>query len=220
MAGLLSNEKYDFYFQKARLLYKRPEIKASLEVILSIFTIIILIFAAIRPTLTNVVSLQKKIDDQEQVNKKADNKIVQLFNAQKQLTTFGSSLSLFDEAVPDNFAYTDSAKRIEYLAKSNNLAVDSLAFSGLTLLNGGKIAAEWGQKVAVPGTDSLIKDMVSFSINGKPQDIITFLREVENMDRLVVLNNVTLTKQIGLNKAQDSLRAAGQITFYFYLGNL
>jgi len=68
MASILNNEKYSLYFQKVSLMYKRPEIRASLEVILSVFTITILIFAAIRPTLTNIVSLQKKIEDQEVIN--------------------------------------------------------------------------------------------------------------------------------------------------------
>lgn len=213
---LISNEKYSLYFQKVGLLYKRPEIKASLEVILSVFTITILIFAAIRPTLTNIVSLQKKITDQELVNKKADKKIAQLIAAQNQLNEFGSSLVLFDNAVPDKFSYGDSAKRLEYIARTNNLNVDSMNFSGSVLLSGGKIAADWGTKIAKPGADNIINDQVNFAVNGKPADVLNFLREIENMDRLVVLNNVSLVKQPGVNKGEDTLRVTGQVSFYFY----
>lgn len=216
MAGLISNEKYSLYFQKVGLLYKRPEVRASLEVILSVFTITILIFVAIRPTLTNIATLQKKIEDQEIVNKKADNKIVQLLSAENQLKTFQNSLILFDAAVPDNFSYVDSARRLEYLAKSNNLTLDSLSLSGITLLGNGKIKGDWANKIMQPTGNNTLLDPVLFTVSGKPQNIITFLKEIENMDRLVGLNNVSLAKQVGLTNIEDSLKATGQMTFYFY----
>ena len=216
MAGLLTNENYSLYFQRVGLLYKRPEIRASLEVILSVFTVAILVFAAIRPTLTNIVSLQKKITDQEMTNKKADNKITQLLNAQNQLNIFRSSLGLFDAAVPDIFSYTDSAKRLEYLAKKNNLTIDTLSFPGITLLSGGKVGGEWATKIVKPTANNTLLDQVSFSVNGKPQDVIIFLGEIENMDRLVELSSVDLSKQVGFGKMTDTLKATGQMTFYFY----
>ncbi len=215
MANLLSNEKYNLYFQKVGLMYKRPEIKASLEVILSVFTITILIFAAIRPTLTNIVSLQKKIEDQEIVNKKADNKIAQLINAQKQLNTFRSSLTLYDAAVPDLFTYSEGAKRIEYLAKKNNLVIDSLSFQGYSLASGGKGAGDWGAKIMKPSAN-ILPDQISYSVSGQPQNVINFLKDVEKMDRLLSLDNISLAKQIGLSKTSDTLKASGQMTFYFY----
>jgi len=215
MAGILSNEKYSLYFQRVSLMYKRPEIRASLEVILSVFTITILIFAAIRPTLTNIVSLQKRIEDQEVINKKADNKIVQLLNAQNQLNTFRSKLRLFDEAVPDNFSYIDSSLRLEYVAKKNNLILDSLVFPGISLLGEGKTGGEWTTKLIKPSAN-VLSNQLTFSVRGKPEDVIIFLKDIENMDRLVLLNSVSLTKQIGLTRAEDSLNATGQMTFYFY----
>lgn len=216
MANILSNEKYSLYFQKVSLLYKRPEIRASLEVILSVFTVMILIFAAIRPTLLNVVVLQKKITDQEVVNKKADNKIAQLFSAQNQLNTFGSSLKLFDQAVPDGFSYTDSAKRFEYVAKKNGLKIDSLSFAGFVLQTGGPIAGDWAAKITKQNANNTLPNQIYFSVNGKPQNVIAFLKEIENIDRLAMINNVSLTKQIGLTKVDDLLKVSGQITFYFY----
>lgn len=216
MANILSNEKYSLYFQKVGLLYKRPEIRASLEVILSVFTVAILVFAAIRPTVANIVSLQKKISDQEAVNKKADSKIAQLYNAQNQLNTFGSSLRLFDEAVPNVFSYTDTAKRLEYVARSNDVVIDTMSFNGITLKNGGKITGDWVNKVIKEDASKILSSRVSFSANGKPDNIFAFLAEVENMDRVGALNGVSLTKVVGASKVEDSLKATGQITFYFY----
>lgn len=216
MTSLLANERYSLYIKKVSLVYKRPEIKASIEIILSVFTILILIFVAIRPTLTNIASLQKKIEDLEVINKKADNKISQLLAAEKQLKSFRSSLSLFDRAVPDLFSYSDSAKRVEYLARKNNLKIESVAFGGLILAGNKKIKYDWAEKIIQPTAENTLLDTVSFSLYGKPTNVIMFLREIENMDRLAILQNVSLNKQIGRSREEDTLRATGQVTFYFY----
>ena len=215
MATLVSNEKYSLYFQKVNLLYKKPELRASIEVIFSVFTVTILIFAAIRPTLTNIASLQKKISDQEAVNTKADNKIKQLFDAEKQLTTYSSSLYLFDEAVPDLFSYSDVAKRLEYLAKTNGLTVENLGFMGFALQKSGELTTDWKTKIIKPANNSL-QNQISFSVNGAPINVLNFLREVENMDRLVTLDNVSFSVQLGLTKAADTLKATGTMTAYYY----
>jgi hypothetical protein len=216
MASLLSNERYAMYYQRVALLYKRPEIRASLEVILSVFTVTILIFAAIRPTLVNITSLQKKIDDQTAVDKKASNKMVQLLNAQKQLSTFANSLYLFDDAVPDGYSYSDDAKRIEFLARENNLTINTVIYTGETLSGNQNLKMDWAARIAKPSANGIINDKVTFTVNGKPQNVINFLNAVENMDRLAVLNSVSLTKSIGQTEAENSLKADGQVTFYFY----
>lgn len=216
MASLISNEKYALYYQKISLLYKRPEIRASLEVILSIFTVMILIFAAIRPTLVNIASLQKKITDQEAVNKKADTKMSQLLSAETQLTTYASSLNLYDAAVPDNYSYFDSAERLEYLARTHNLSFDSESFMGSTLLGKLDSKLDWAAKVAVPDANNIITDKVSFTVSGKPQDVINFLDDIENMERLAEIDTISLSKITGQTSTQSELRASGEVTFYFY----
>lgn len=216
MANLFNNERYSLYFQKVGLLYKRPEIKASLEIILSVFTVMILILIAIRPTLTNIAKLQKKISEQEVINKKADNKIGQLVSAQKQLETLGGSLYLFDSAVPDRFTYSDSAKRVEYLAKQNNLEIESLSFSGVTVQEGKRPLGNWKEKISGVSKTNLIQNKVSFIVKGTPSRAINFLREIENIDRLAMLNELSLSKEIGQSKVSDTLRVTGKMTFYFY----
>ena len=42
--ALINNEKYALYYQRIGLIYQRPEVKASLEIILSVFMVTVLIF--------------------------------------------------------------------------------------------------------------------------------------------------------------------------------
>jgi Tfp pilus assembly protein PilO len=217
--ALLSNEKYSLYYQKIGLIYQRPEIKASLEIILSVFVVTGLILAAIRPTLTNIAALQKRIDDLESVDKKADNKIAQVFNSQNQLSTFQDKLRLFDEAVPDKFSYYNMAGRIESLARKRGLTVQTVSMPGIKLFGKGKGVGEWSTKTLTKNANKIIKSSISFAVSGDPETVRVFLEEVENMDRLAQLESVVMSTEIGQANRALSLRVTAEISFYFYIEN-
>lgn len=217
--ALINNEKYSLYYQRINLIYQKPEIRASLEIILSVFMVAILIFAAIRPTLTNIAVLQKKIEDLESVNKKADIKIAQVFSSQNQLEVFKDKLSLFDEAVPDGLSYRDMAGRVEALAKRKDLSVQAITMPGIRLFGTGKGTGEWASKLLIKDTTNIVKANVTFTVSGDPRKIREFLIEIENLDRLTFLQNVTMSLEPGQAGSSSSLKATGQISFYFYQEN-
>lgn len=216
MASIISNEKYSLYYQRISLIYQRPEVRASLEVILSVFTITILIFLAIRPTLTNIATLQKKIEDEDILNKKADNKITQLFSAQGQLSTYQGQLHYFDEAVPSSFSYYDMAARIEYLARKYDLLINTEELPGTRLFGSGKPYGEWGTKIISKDTNNLITAGITFTVSGNPQKVVKMLTDIENMDRVTLLTNINFSKEPGATAGSETLKASGQIFFYFY----
>ncbi len=213
--ALLNNEKYSLFYQRLSLIYQRPEVKASLEVVLSVFTVTLLIFAAIRPTLTNIASLQKKIEDLDSANKKADNKIAQIFNAQTQLNDFQDKLHLFDEAVPDEFSYGDMAGRIEVMALKHGLTVQTMALPGVKLFGEGKGIGEWSLKLVKPDASKIAQSSVQFVVSGAPTNVRAFIEEMENLDRLTLLNSIIMVAETNVNKT-ETLKATGQLYFYFY----
>lgn len=217
--ALISNEKYSLYYQRISLIYRQPEVKASLEIILSVFVVTILIFAAIRPTLTNITTLQKRIEDLESVNKKADNKIAQVFNAQKQLGSFQDKLILYDRAVPNKFSYQAVAARIELLAKGHNLSVQTVVLPGIRLFGTSKAEAGWSAKILTQNASKIVSSGVSFTVSGSPREVREFMADLENMDMVTLLERVVMTTEVGPAGGSTSLKAVGQINFYFYLEN-
>jgi hypothetical protein len=216
MSGIISNEKYSLYYQRIGLVYQRPEVRASLEVILSVFTISILIFAAIRPTLTNITSLQKKIDDQEIMNRKADNKIKELFEAQNQLNEYQDKLALYDDAVPNDFTYYSMAARIQYLANKNGVTVETINMPGIKLFGTGIPNSNLATKLLNKDQANIVSAGITFSILGSPQNVTNMITDIENVDRLAMFKSITLTKEVGKAGEAPVLKAAGQIYFYFY----
>jgi hypothetical protein len=220
MAQSLVNQQYSIYLQRVNLIYQRPEVKASLEIILSVFTVTMLIFFAIRPTITNIFSLQKKITDQEVLLKKTDNKIAQLINAQKQISDNSEIISLLSVGVPDKFDYFNYAKRVEILASKNNVNLDSLSLPGQSiagtpsLLN---VPADKAKNYITPDKDGLSKVLTNFVVYGDQNGVFGFLSDLENMDRVALIDSLDISKT--LKTALDtkgSLKVTGQVYFYTF----
>lgn len=217
--ALINNEKYSLYYQRISLIYQRPEVKASLEIILSVFMVTVLIFAAIRPTVTNIAALQKRIEDLNSFNKKADLKIAQVFDSQNQLSVFRDRLRLFDEAVPDNFSYQGMAGRIEILARKSGLTVQTISMPGIRLFGIGKGDGGWASKIMTKSASNIVKSNVSFAVSGDPKKVREFLGNLENLDRVGLLENIVMTTETGQAGKVSSIKTTGQVSFYFYSEN-
>ncbi len=216
MATLLDTEKYSRYYRRIGIIYQRPEIKASLEVIFSVFMVTLLIFVAIRPTLINLAALQKKIADKESVSSKADKKIAQLFEASNQLTDNSALLPLFDSAVPSQFSYFGMVGRLEIVSRLNNVDLESVSIKGVNLTNGGKPVGEWSTKILKSDGQGIMTVPIDFTISGKPEQVKKFFVEIEKMDRLGVLKTVSLSKESGSTKGTEKIKGVGQINYYVY----
>ena len=183
--------------EKVRLMYQRPEIKASVEIILSVFTVAGLLLLAIRPTLATVASLQKKIEDQQVVSRRLEAKISQLINAQKNLAAYANRLADYEAAVPDAHDQGSLAKRVEVLARDQGLAVNGLSLSAVPLLGtdinladkkgSGQPTTEFGGKIA--------SFEISFDLSGDPNRIFDFLATLEKMDRVAVIGEIDLKRE-------------------------
>lgn len=214
VSQLFDQSKYNLNYQKIRLAYQRPEIKASVEVILSVFAVAFLLLVAVRPTLATVAELRKKIEDYEIVDKKLSNKINQLTRAEKNLRENSASLYLFEKAVPNNFDYAGLAKRIEIVAVEEGVILESLNFSRVDI-TGEEVTDEKKDKKKsfIEGEFTLV-----FSLNGEEVKIVSFLEKIEKLDRVIKLENVLIKKVEDKELPGGKLRATGEITGY-YLSN-
>ena len=190
-------KQYSVFAQRAGALYAKPEIRASLEIILSVFTVTLLIFFAIRPTLTNVASLQKKIEDQEVVLKKADTKVSQLLSAETQLSENQGRLALLVDAVPDNFNYFNISKRVEIVAREASVTLSLMRLPGSIVLGGPDVPGLVGDRakeVVMPDENGVMMIGVQFNVGGGQEQVLNFMRSLENMDLLAVIQNIKISK--------------------------
>ena len=80
--------------------YENPVARVSIELFLSIFTVIFFAVFAIRPTLLTIADLIKEIEDKEDLIVQLDRKIASLSSAETEYRKFYYQLGLLDEAIP------------------------------------------------------------------------------------------------------------------------
>ena len=192
------------YYQKLSVVYQKPEIRVPVEIILSVFASVFLIMAAVRPTLVTVTELKKKIADQELVERKLETKINKLVQARNQLDKFADDLVLFERAVPENYTYANLAKKVEIIAYEQDVSIESLSFSPTTIVSDTK-----------EPVNTVEEFLINFDVVGNEVQLVNFLKEVENLDRVSLISSVELAKVKEREVAEGKIRASGKIKSYY-----
>lgn len=205
---------YSGYLKNIQRLYEKdPIIQVSLQLILSIFTVAFFMFLAIRPTLSTIVTLTKKIEDQKTANQKLDIKITQLNRAQEFLSLQGESLSqLSSVAVPTTPEVKRLAQAIELTANLNNVYLTNLSFQATPLVGGKVSLTEEKQKAATKGEQFVL---LNFAVGGEQAKIVNFLKAIEKLDRGIAITNISFAKPQSSSKINLPLVASIKATAYY-----
>lgn len=150
----------------------QPVLRQSLWLVLSLGLTVILLVAALKPTLVTIAGLVGDIKQQGGIEEKLDKKISAVTAAQNEYTQNQSRLQVLDEALPVGKKYAVWAERMESLAAATGTQI-----AGLTLVEG--------------------KDF-SISVTGEFTNLRQFLSTLENLRRLTNIENVQLNKESGL----------------------
>ncbi len=141
--------------------------KTSLFLVLSLLLTIVLVTVALKPTLVTIASLWGEIEQQREVEKKLDRKISALIVGQQLLLENKERLALLDEASPVAVQYGKWGKQMENLASQS------------------------GVKITM-----FLEDEKEFTIvtDGPYPQLRLFLGGVENLRRLMTIENVQITR--------------------------
>ena len=148
---------------------EQPLFAASLGLVLSLTLIIILVSAALRPTLVTIASLLGDIKQQSEVEKRLDKKIAEVTAAQAEYLKNESRLKVLDEALPMGRKYAAWGMRLEDVASGSGVKI-----------------TEWS---LLEGKD------FSVSLTGDVAELKRFLATMENLRRLVEIESVQLAKE-------------------------
>lgn len=211
--------------ERIKLIYERPEVKASVEIILSVFSVAFLLLFAIRPTLGAIVSLQKKIEDQTVVDTKLTTKITQLTKAQSDLTTYAGKLPQFNLAVSDFHDQGPLAKRVEVLVRESGLSINNLNLGSVPLSGGFVNLSDAEKEKATPPTEpggKIASFEIDFDLSGSADQVSKFLVDLENIDRVVILEKIDIKREdlrsAGTNNVlTKGVRVLGSATVYYLL---
>jgi Tfp pilus assembly protein PilO len=192
-----------------------PGMKITVQLLLSVFATAFFIFFAIRPTLTTITTLLKKIEDQKQVNVKLDTKLAQLTEASQELLKYDEDLPKIEQAIPEEAKMDQFVARIEKLATESQVSL-AIQFQSFPLVGTKVNLGNVKEEPKTNATKEANKFVTfSFTVSGSLQTVVKFLNGLERIDRAVSLTKMVLQEPTTQQKKYYTLTAVGRGTIYY-----
>lgn len=206
--------RYKNFFLNVLRLYKdKPNFKIYLELVFSLFSIIIFMIFAIRPTVITISELNKEIKGKEEVLTKLKEKVANLQTASINLQNEASRLPLINQAIPGLASPEVFIKQIENIASQNGLLV--IRFSASDILLVGKKEDIIKSKDFTSLSDDADELPFSVSVSGPYQNLFAFLKIIENLRRPIKVDSFTITSSVSDLGKVLTLTITGRLPFLY-----
>lgn len=200
---ILKNLKKSRYEKYLELLpdFKAKKNEKIITAILTLSASIILGIFAINPTLSTIATLQKQLDDNKFLESKMKEKINNLSSLQQQYESIQNDLVLVTNAVPKTSEIPSLIAMFQALAND----------SGIKLINTQSLPVEVSKKALANKKYSSYE--FGIAAQGDYQKIIIFLDKLVNFQRIVTVENVSITKSTAINEQLLKLNVGGHAYF-------
>lgn len=180
------------YGQDLRRYYRMPAVQVSLTLVLSLFVMAIFIVFALRPTIVTIVTLKKTIAESEKIRQQLSVKMTNLQKASVQFELLKPILPMLNTTIPNNGAeYLPLTTAIEILARQTGTQLESESL-GPTLLFSRIISP------FIPSKDQSVVELpFTARVIGSYPNISAFLTKLLSMERIIIIESVTITREIG-----------------------
>jgi Tfp pilus assembly protein PilO len=162
--------------------FKQEKARKLTTISLTLTSSIILGIFAINPTLSTIANLQRQLQDDKYVEKKLKEKIDNLATLEQKYADIKPDLDTIYSSVPKSPQTVLLVGQLQSLAKDANLTLKNFQISEVGITN-----------------DVLVKNKSSyfsfiFTAEGKYQDIISFINNLSNAQRIITINETSITK--------------------------
>lgn len=172
--------------------YRLPAVQVSLTLVLSLFVMALFIVFALRPTILSIVTLQTTITESKKTLQQLDTKVSYLQKAAVQLEAIKPILPTLNLNIPNNGAmYSPLTGAVESLSKQSGTALESESL-GPTLLFSRILSPFTPNK-----NQSVIELPFTVRVTGGFPNVLDFLTKILTMERIVSVESIAITKQIG-----------------------
>jgi hypothetical protein len=204
-----------FFLSMMSKYQERADIKAYLEILLSLGTVAIFTLFALRPTILTIAQLLKDIESKRQTLAIMDTKITNLAQAQSLYEQERSKIVLLESAIPKTSEPDIFSRQVEGLVGAHDINITSFTLEGGTIL-GSTIPKSTG----TPAKDTLPEGAAEtgFTLTGTTpienyQKISSFLTDFEKLRRPVVINEIRITRGQEKDSQEIVLYLKGQLPY-------
>jgi Tfp pilus assembly protein PilO len=181
--------------------FKKEKNQKITTIILTLLASIILAVFAVGPTLSTIVKLQKELDDDKFIQQKLQEKINNLSILQQKYTSIQNDLPFVFNAIPKSSQIPLLIAQLQGLANETNV----------------KIINFQTFPVGVSDTVVLSKKFSSFdyevTVGGDYQSMLNFLDKISKFSRILTINGILISKNVGINTSTLQLTVKGSAYF-------
>lgn len=189
-----------YFFNIVAIYKKRQDLKAFLEILLSLSTITIFVMFALRPTFLTISNLLVELKEKQKTAADMDTKIKNLGIAQGLLSQYGSDVLILNTALPTTPSPETQIRQIQALAQSHNVSVQGITTGEITFGKGVVLVKkDEGLKKLPEGTKSFT---ISGSFSGSYQNLSSLIKDMENLRRPLIIDSLilnTVEREVGSN---------------------
>ncbi len=171
--------------------YDKPVTRVSVELVLSLVTVMFFALFALRPTLNTMSQLVKEIEDKQKVDQALTKKIAALSTAQSEYMTYKERFTILESAVQSNLKLDDVLFYIEYMAGKSGIKLTGLRIKQFPVGQIGETSSEEQSEpeVTTSAQQPVVKTPakkqsigiyeISLSFSGEYQKMLSFFAEME-----------------------------------------
>jgi hypothetical protein len=182
--------RYKDLFLNIVTLYKqRRDLRAFLEVVLSLSTIIIFVVFALKPTAITIISLYGQIKNKENTLSSLNQKISDLQTASKAYNQNKDAVSKINAAIfgipePDTVS-----KQVLGLATKDSVTLLGISVGQITLLGKSTLPKDPSTK---PLPENALPMPISISAKGNFSSLLSFVKDLENLRIPIKTDSLTI----------------------------
>lgn len=195
-----------FFLDMVALYNRRRDIRAFLEVILSLATIIIFIAFALRPTALTIISLYNQIQEKQKTLNSLTQKISDLQTANAVFNQNQNFISDIDNAIFTNPEPDTVSEQILGLASKDGVSVLGISVGQVAFV--GKSIVQRTTSDVQPLPNNTLSMPLSISTRGAYSNTLTFIKDVENLRIPIKIDSLSINS----SQTQSGNAIVGVIT--------
>lgn len=182
------NPKQSRYFTYVRPITRNKFVKTYSSLVFSLIAIFIFSYYAIRPTVATILSLQKSIEEQNQVLETLRKKVNDLSLGKQNYDNIQPSVrNKLDNMIPNNPALSHLLDSLTYAADQSEASLSGVQFQPITLEN---------KSTRVTKAAEVKEIEFSMNLQGDFANLMEVLTVLKRLDRLVTVSTINFIQPL------------------------
>lgn len=203
------SQRYQRYYTYLEPVVADPLIRGYFSLVASILLVAFFLVFALSPTVNTILSLQKKITDQNATIIALDKKIANLILAHENYSQVENLIPVLEAALPNQPTPQTAISQIMLTATPSGITVSGMQFQNVTLLGNLTAPVPAESSDAPPGLSVL---PFSLSTNGPEDSLRLYLQKLENTLRYIRFQKLSFVSSA--DSAKITVDANG-LTYYY-----